>query len=178
MDEKQMEEPRYGWSGVRARDEQIAPTGEWRAWLLLAGRGFGKTRTGAEWVRSQVWNHGRRRIALVAPTAADARDVIVEEARPPASITDGLKSYDGLADMEPPYWYYPVRQSLAVALTSWKRILPRCGSAIDSSWSYLTASRGSLSSSSAAIPSMTRLPDQSVMRSIQITSPPVDSPPR
>ena len=78
MDEKQMEEPRYGWSGVRARDEQIAPTGEWRAWLLLAGRGFGKTRTGAEWVRSQVWNHGRRRIALVAPTAADARDVIVE----------------------------------------------------------------------------------------------------
>src|SRR6516165_11723069 len=100
LNERQLEELRYGWDGVRARKEQIAPAGDWRTWLLLAGRGFGKTRTGAEWVRSQVWNHGRRRVALVAPTAADARDVIVEEARPPASITDGLKSYDGLADME------------------------------------------------------------------------------
>ena len=63
---------------MRARDEQIPPPGEWRTWLLLAGRGFGKTRTGAEWVREQVWEYGRRRIALVAPTAADARDVIVE----------------------------------------------------------------------------------------------------
>jgi predicted phage terminase large subunit-like protein len=46
--------------------------------LLLAGRGFGKTRTGAEYVRDQVLKHGRRRVALVAPTAADARDVMVE----------------------------------------------------------------------------------------------------
>ncbi len=45
---------------------------------MLAGRGFGKTRTGAEYVRDQVLNHGRRRVALVAPTAADARDVMVE----------------------------------------------------------------------------------------------------
>ena len=78
LNERQLEELRYGWDGVRARKEQIAPPGDWRTWLLLAGRGFGKTRTGAEWVRSQVWNHGRRRVALVAPTAADARDVIVE----------------------------------------------------------------------------------------------------
>jgi phage terminase large subunit-like protein len=78
MDEEKMEELRYGWSGVRARDEQIPPPGEWRTWLLLAGRGFGKTRTGVEWVYEQVWEHGRQRIALVAPTAADARDVIVE----------------------------------------------------------------------------------------------------
>src|SRR5205823_8940700 len=47
-------------------------------WLLLAGRGFGKTRTGAEWIRHQVNHHKRRRVALVAPTAADARDVVVE----------------------------------------------------------------------------------------------------
>jgi predicted phage terminase large subunit-like protein len=45
---------------------------------VLAGRGFGKTRTGAEWVRDQIENHGRRRVALVAPTAGDARDVMVE----------------------------------------------------------------------------------------------------
>jgi hypothetical protein len=46
--------------------------------LLLAGRGFGKTRSGAECIRDQVIHHRRRRIALVAPTAADARDVMVE----------------------------------------------------------------------------------------------------
>src|SRR3974390_449425 len=36
------------------RPTQISPAGDWRVWLLLAGRGFGKTRTGAEWVRVQV----------------------------------------------------------------------------------------------------------------------------
>jgi phage terminase large subunit-like protein len=46
--------------------------------LILAGRGFGKTRAGSEWVRAQVEQHGARRIALVARTAADARDVMVE----------------------------------------------------------------------------------------------------
>jgi phage terminase large subunit-like protein len=60
-----------------AREEQKPPPGDWRVWLYLAGRGSGKTRSGAEWVRAQV-AAGRRRIALVAPTAADARDVIVE----------------------------------------------------------------------------------------------------
>ncbi len=54
------------------------PKGDWRTWLLLAGRGFGKTRSGAECIRDQVIHHGRRRIALVAPTAADVRDVMVE----------------------------------------------------------------------------------------------------
>ena len=78
LNERQKEKLRYGWAGVRAREEQLPPPGEWRTWLLLAGRGFGKTRTGAEWVRTQVLDHGRRRIALVAPTAADARDVMVE----------------------------------------------------------------------------------------------------
>lgn len=44
----------------------------------MAGRGFGKTRTGAEWVRAQVERHGRKRIALVGRTSADVRDVMVE----------------------------------------------------------------------------------------------------
>jgi phage terminase large subunit-like protein len=60
------------------RENQLPPPGAWRVWLLLAGRGFGKTRTGAEWVRHQVNRHKGRRVALVAPTAADARDVMVE----------------------------------------------------------------------------------------------------
>lgn len=61
-----------------ARPSQLPPDGNWRVWLLLAGRGFGKTRTGAELVRGQVASGAARRVALVAPTAADARDVMVE----------------------------------------------------------------------------------------------------
>jgi len=66
----------YDWT-TWGRPNQQPPTGDWRTWLVLAGRGFGKTRTGAEWVRAQV-AAGYGRIALVAPTAADARDVMVE----------------------------------------------------------------------------------------------------
>lgn len=67
----------YDWRGFLARPDQIAPNGDWDIWLILSGRGWGKTRTGAEWVREQV-KAGARRIALVAETAADARDVLVE----------------------------------------------------------------------------------------------------
>jgi phage terminase large subunit-like protein len=65
----------YDWR-FWGRPNQIAPEGEWVFWLLLAGRGFGKTRTGAEWTREIKVTHSP--IALVAPTAADARDVMVE----------------------------------------------------------------------------------------------------
>jgi phage terminase large subunit-like protein len=67
----------YEWS-FWARPSQLPPEGDWRVWLLLAGRGFGKTRTGAELVRSRVAARGARRVALVAPTAGDARGVMVE----------------------------------------------------------------------------------------------------
>lgn len=62
----------------------MAPAGDWLTWLVLAGRGFGKTRSGAEWVRSIVCGRtplsagSHHRIAIVAETAADARDVLVE----------------------------------------------------------------------------------------------------
>ena len=68
----------WAWRGSKARQAQLAPPGPWRVWLLLAGRGFGKTRAGAEWVREQVKEGTAGRIALVAPTAADARDVMIE----------------------------------------------------------------------------------------------------
>jgi phage terminase large subunit-like protein len=61
-----------------ARPSQLPPDGAWRIWLLLAGRGFGKTRCGAEWVREQAEAGRARRIALLAPTAADLRDVMIE----------------------------------------------------------------------------------------------------
>ena len=61
-----------------ARPAQLAPEGNWRVWLLLAGRGFGKTRTGAELIRARAMARTARRLALVAPTAGDTRDVMVE----------------------------------------------------------------------------------------------------
>lgn len=67
----------YDW-GFWARPKQLPPPGRWHVWLILAGRGFGKTRTGAEWVRGLAEFGRGRRIALVAETAADARDVMVE----------------------------------------------------------------------------------------------------
>ena len=62
----------------RARPSQRPPAGDWRTWLVLVGRGFGKTRCAAEWVRHRVEAGASRRIALVGATAADVRDVMVE----------------------------------------------------------------------------------------------------
>lgn len=67
----------YTWE-FWARPEQLAPAGSWYTWLILAGRGWGKTRSGVEYVRGKVERGEWRRVALVASTAADARDVIVE----------------------------------------------------------------------------------------------------
>lgn len=61
-----------------ARAAQRTPPGDWRTWLILAGRGFGKTRTGAEWVMEQVRAHAGCRIALVAATEREAQAVMVE----------------------------------------------------------------------------------------------------
>lgn len=57
---------------------QREPDRPWRVWLVMAGRGFGKTRMGAEWVRAQAEANGKARIALVGATAAEARNVMVE----------------------------------------------------------------------------------------------------
>lgn len=67
----------HDWA-VQARPEQLPPPGRWRIWLMMAGRGFGKTRSGAEWVRSIVEADGSARIALVGATLQDARAVMVE----------------------------------------------------------------------------------------------------
>lgn len=70
----------WDWSSW-ARPEQRPPDGtDWSIWLYLAGRGSGKTRSAAEWVREKAkdTSQGQLRFALVARTAADVRDVIVE----------------------------------------------------------------------------------------------------
>jgi phage terminase large subunit-like protein len=66
-----------------AMDHQRPPEGDWRAWVILGGRGAGKTRAGAEWVRSQVegarpLDSGRcHRLALVGETIDQVRDVMI-----------------------------------------------------------------------------------------------------
>ncbi|WP_407941829.1 DNA-packaging protein [Methylobrevis albus] len=67
-----------------ARPDQLPPEGDWTVWLVLGGRGAGKTRTGAEWVRAQALGDpaggiaAAGRIALVGETYSDVRDVMVE----------------------------------------------------------------------------------------------------
>jgi len=60
-----------------ASSSQQAPEGEWDIWLILGGRGAGKTRAGAEWIRAQV-KAGARDIALVGPNFTEAREVMLE----------------------------------------------------------------------------------------------------
>lgn len=67
----------YDW-GFWARGEQFPPGGkEWFVWFIKSGRGWGKTRTGAEFVRDRVAK-GARKIAIVGQTKADVRDTMIE----------------------------------------------------------------------------------------------------
>ena len=68
--------PHPGRPGPHARHTQRPPDWEWDVWMALAGRGWGKTRTGAEWAirKARVQERG----ALIGPTAADTRDVLVQ----------------------------------------------------------------------------------------------------
>lgn len=63
---------------TKARPEQLPPQGDWQTWLILAGRGFGKTRTGAETIRAWVKSGKCKRIALISGTESDVRRVMVE----------------------------------------------------------------------------------------------------
>ena len=59
------------WRCRHARDNQRPPTGDWRVWLILAGRGFGKTRCGAEWLAENAKSKPLTNWAAVAPTRED-----------------------------------------------------------------------------------------------------------
>lgn len=102
FDEDILKELLYSWH-FWARPNQIAPLGNWTYWLLLAGRGFGKTRTGAEWVNAKVESGRAKRIALVAPTAADVRKTMVE-------------GESGILAISPP-WNRPIWEPSKLQLT-------------------------------------------------------------
>ena len=71
------------WRSLWARPEQLPPPGDWSTWLVMGGRGSGKTRAGAEWVRAQVEGATPRdpglcrRVAIIGETADQARDIMV-----------------------------------------------------------------------------------------------------
>lgn len=67
----------YNWMS-QARPSQLPPAGDWRTWMILAGRGFGKTRTGAETIRQWVKEGRYRRIALVGASIQEVQKVMVE----------------------------------------------------------------------------------------------------
>lgn len=85
LDASERAQIEYDWFGLWARDDQKPPMDvSWRNWLILGGRGAGKTRAGAEWVKARATGEGlnagplARRIALVAPTFDEARMVMIE----------------------------------------------------------------------------------------------------
>lgn len=74
--DKEATELLYTWE-FWARPEQLPPKGDWFCWFLRSGRGYGKTRTGAEWVIDKA-KQGIGPIALVGQTKADVRDTMIE----------------------------------------------------------------------------------------------------
>jgi len=79
MNDGQKAELTRRWYGFE-HDGQREPAGDWRIWLIRAGRGFGKTRAGAEWVSQIARDRPDARIALVAATIADGQRVMIEGA--------------------------------------------------------------------------------------------------
>lgn len=78
---QEFEALKHDWS-IWANAKQLPPKGDWTTWLLLGGRGAGKTRAGSEWVRSLAKGHGANGpvspIALIGETISDARAIMVE----------------------------------------------------------------------------------------------------
>jgi predicted phage terminase large subunit-like protein len=75
------------WEEI-ARPNQLAPEGDWNVWLILAGRGFGKTRAAAEAIRKWAVEGRYKRIALISNTIQEARQVMTEGESGLLSISD------------------------------------------------------------------------------------------
>lgn len=86
---------KYRWE-FWARPNQLAPSGDWTYWMALAGRGFGKTRMGAEWIRKIAESGEHEYIAMIAPTNGDIRRVMID-------------GESGIMKISPP-WFMPEYQ--------------------------------------------------------------------
>jgi len=110
LSKKQAEELKSNWQ-FWGRPEQMAPLAtDWNVWFINAGRGFGKTRAGVEWVREQV-KLGHKRIAAVASTNSDIERVMVKGESGFLNCCSKLdKTYKGV-EMGYPLWS-PTKRSL------------------------------------------------------------------
>jgi len=89
---REAEALQYDWE-FWARDNQLSPEGDWRKWLIMTGRGWGKTRTAAEYVRDLAFKGTAPRMGLIARSAGEVRDTMVE-------------GEAGILEVSPP-WFYP-----------------------------------------------------------------------
>jgi phage terminase large subunit-like protein len=76
LSEEEVDELRHDWA-LKAHAGQQFPTGRWRLWMMMAGRGFGKTRVGAEWVSELARRDGSLRFALVGATIDEVAQVMI-----------------------------------------------------------------------------------------------------
>ena len=105
------------WYGFQ-NDGQREPLGEWRIWLIQAGRGFGKTRAGAEWVSQVARDVPGARIALVAATVADGQRVMIEG---PSGLMAVARAH------EPVRWVRERRELRFASTAGWQRHAPPRG---------------------------------------------------
>ena len=109
LSKSQLENLQHDWN-FWARPAQLEPDGDWNVWFINAGRGFGKTRAGVEWVREQV-KLGKKRIAAVASTNSDIERVMVKGESGFLSVCwSGDKTYKG-KELGFPEWS-PTKRSL------------------------------------------------------------------
>jgi len=102
-------ELQYNWR-FWARPDQIPPEGDWNTFLALAGRGWGKTRAAAEWVRDQV-KSGKKRLAYVCATNSDIEKVFVKGDSGILNCTwEGDKNHKGVV-IGRPFWS-PTKRTL------------------------------------------------------------------
>jgi phage terminase large subunit-like protein len=99
---EQAQELQHDWS-FWARTDQLEPSGKWNTWVALAGRGWGKTRAGAEWVRHRI-KMGDRIVHCVAPTKGDVRRVMVEGDSGLLNVCHKSDKTYRKADMGYPVW--------------------------------------------------------------------------
>lgn len=87
--------PHKEWKDI-ARPEQLPPPGDWKIWCVVAGRGFGKTRMGAEAIKMWVRDGTARQIALIGKTSEDIRKVMIENGLLSIHTTQELTYYPGV----------------------------------------------------------------------------------
>ena len=93
LTEQELAELEFSWEFWR-QPHQTPPEPPWRLWLLMAGRGAGKTWTGAQWVRNEIESGNRRSICLMAPTHLAGRKVMVEDGILPLCPPNAMPTYE------------------------------------------------------------------------------------